>query len=167
MKIKKIKSDIVSLRKIKLSDKKYFARWWRNKELLKLTSGILKLISDKEVEKYFSAMIGSTTDYHFMILVDKKVIGHIVLAKRKNNWYETQIVIGEKQYWGRGYGTKAIKLLLKKAKKLGISKIYLEVRPANTRAIAAYESAGFVKMGIKKYPKNKYLSKTLRMELRV
>jgi len=102
-----------------------------------------------------------------MILLDREVIGHIALAKRKNNWYETQIVIGEKQYWQRGYGTEAIKLLLKKTKKLGISKIYLEVRPTNTRAIAAYESAGFVKMGIKKYPKNRYLSKTLRMELSV
>jgi len=157
----------ISLRKIKPSDKKYFARWWRDKELLKLTSGILKLISDKEVEKYFSAMIDNPIDYHFMILFNKKVIGHIALAKRKNNWYETQIVIGEKNYWGKGYGTKAIKLLLKKAKKLGISKIYLEVRPANTRAIAAYDNAGFVKTGIKKYPKNKYLSETLRMELRV
>jgi len=167
MKIKKIKSDIVSLRKIKPSDKKYFARWWRDKELLKLTSGILKLISDEEVEKYFSAIIDNLTDYHFMILLDKKVIGHITLSKRKNDWYETQIVIGEKKYWGKGYGTKAIKLLLKKAKKFGISKIYLEVRPTNTRAIAAYENAGFVRRIIRKYPKNKYLSKTLRMELKL
>lgn len=159
--------NIISLRKIKPSDKRYFARWWRDKELLKLTSGILKLISDKEVEKYFSVMTNSSTDYHFMILLDKKVIGHIVLAKRKNDWYETQIVIGEKQYWGRGYGTKAIKSLLKKAKKLRVSKIYLEVRPTNTRAIVSYENSGFVKVGIKKYPKNKYLSKILKMEFKL
>ena len=157
----------ILLRKIKSTDKKYFARWWKNKELLKLTSGILKLISDKEIEKYFSAIIDSSTDYHFMILLDKKAIGHVVLAKRKSGWYETQIVIGEKQYWGKGYGTKAINLLLKKAKKLSITKIYLEVRPTNTRAIAAYENSGFMKAGIKKYPKNKHLSQTLRMELRV
>lgn len=157
----------ISLKKITPSDKKYFARWWRDKELLKLTSGILKLISDKEVEKYFLAIINNSTDYHFMILLNKKVIGHTVLAKRKNDWYETQIVIGEKQYWGRGYGTKAIKLLLKKAKKLGISEIYLEVRPTNTRAIAAYENSGFIKTGIKKYPKNKYLPQTFKMELKI
>jgi len=156
----------IILRKIRFTDKKYFARWWRDKELLKLTSGILKLISDKEVEKYFLAMTNSPTDYHFMILLDKKNIGHIVLVKRKNDWYETQIVIGEKQYWGRGFGTKAIKLLLKKAKKLSISKIYLEVRPTNARAIVAYKNSGFVKTGIEKYPKNKHLPKTLRMELR-
>ena len=156
----------ITLRKIKSTDKKYFAYWWRDKELLKLTSGILKLISDKEVEEYFSAMVGSHVDYHFMIILDKKVIGHIVFTKRKKDWYETQIVIGEKQYWGRGYGTKAIKLLLKKANKLGISKIYLEVRPTSIRAIAAYENSGFVKVGTKEYPKNKHLSQTLRMELR-
>jgi len=156
----------ILLRKIKLSDKSYFAKWWRDKELLKLTSGILKLISDKEIEKYFSIMLKSKNDYHFMILLDKKVIGHIVLAKRKNNWYETQIVIGEKQYWGRGYGIKAIKLLLKKAGKMKFSKIYLEVRPTNIRAIRAYEKCGFKKSGIKKYPKNKYLPETVIMKLK-
>lgn len=157
----------VALRKIKSTDKRYFARWWRDTELLKLTSGILKSISDKEIEQYFVAMASSSTDYHFMILVDKKVIGHIVLVKRRNNWYETQIVIGEKEHWGRGYGTIAIKLLLKKAKKLEISKVYLEVRPTNTRAIASYENSGFVKTRIKKYPKIKYLPRALRMELKV
>ncbi len=110
-------------------------------------------------------MTDSCADYHFMILLGKKVIGHITLAKRKNYWYETQIVIGERQYWGRGYGTKAIKLLLQKTKKLGISKIYLEVRSTNARAIAAYVNSGFIKVRIKKYPKNKYLTQTLRMEL--
>jgi RimJ/RimL family protein N-acetyltransferase len=157
----------ITLRKIKSTDKKYFAYWWRDKELLKLTSGILKLISDKEIEKYFLAMMNSSTDYHFMILLDRKVIGHIVLAKRRNGWYDTQIIIGERQYWGRGYGTKAIKLVLKKAKELRIPKIYLEVRPTNTRAIAAYKNSGFINAGIKKYPKNKYLPKTLRMELKL
>ena len=156
----------ISLRKIKSSDKKYFARWWRDKELLKLTSGILRRISDKEVEKYFLAMMSSSTNHHFVILLDRKVIGHTVLVKRKNDWYETQIVIGERQYWGKGYGTKAIKSILKKAKNLEISKIYLEVRPTNTRAIMAYENSGFIKTRIKKYPKNKYLPMTLRMEHR-
>jgi len=41
------------LRKIKLSDKKYLAYWWRDKELLKLTSDLLRPIPDKEVNLYF------------------------------------------------------------------------------------------------------------------
>lgn len=155
----------VTLRKVKLTDKNYFAKWWRDKELLKLTSGILKHISDQEVNKYFQNILKSKKDYHFIITLDKKVIGHISLAKRKNKWYETQIIIGKKTYWGKGYGSKAIKLLLKRAKRLWISKIYLEVRPNNTRAIRAYENCGFQKMKTVVYPKNKYLPETLRMEL--
>lgn len=155
----------LSLRKIKSSDKKYFARWWRDEELLKLTSGILRRIPDRKVDGYFQNILKSRRDYHFMVTVNENVIGHISLAKRRNGWYETQIVIGEKKYWGKGYGSKAIGLLMKKAKRLGISKIYLEVRPTNMRAIHAYTHCGFKKVKTILYPKNKYLPKTLRMEL--
>lgn len=156
----------ITLRRIKISDKKYFARWWRDKELLKLTSGILKPISDKEVDKYFQNILRSKKGRHFMITLNGKVIGHISLAKRKDNWHEIQIVIGEKEYWGKGYGSRAIKLLIGKARCLRISKIYLEVRPTNIRAIRAYERCGFQKVGTVLYPKNKYLPKTLKMELK-
>ena len=156
----------INLRKIKLSDKNYFAKWWRDKELLKLTSGILKLISDQKVDKYFQAILDNKNDYNFMMIADREAIGHISLVKRRNDWHETQIVIGEKKYWGKGFGSKAIKILIIKAKKIGISKIYLEVRPTNLRAIMAYEQCGFQKVKIIKYPKNKYLPETLRMELK-
>ena len=154
----------LSLRKIKAADKKYFAKWWRDKDLLRLTSGVLKLISDKEVDEYFSAIYKNPPGFEFMVVLGTKTIGHISLVKRRGGWYETQIVIGDKKSWSKGYGTKAISLLLQKAKRLGISKVYLEVRPNNTRAIRAYENSGFVKKQIKKYPKNKYLPETLRME---
>lgn len=156
----------ITLRKVKPADKKYFAKWWRDKELLKLTSGIFERVSDQEVDEYFQNILGSKKDFHFIIILDKKVIGHISLVKRKNKWYETQIIIGEKTYWGKDYGSKSIKLLIKRANKLGISKIYLEVRPNNARAIHAYENCGFQKIKTVLYPKNKYLPKTLRMELK-
>ncbi len=158
-------NQLIKLRKIKQSDTKYFAKWWRDKELIKLTSGVLRMISDEEVKKYFSLMFKNRKDYHFMIILNQKVIGHIALIKRKNNWYETQIVIGDKKYHNKGFGTKAIQLLIKKAKKFGISKIYLEVRPNNKKAIRAYEKSGFKRAGIKKYPKNKHLPQTLVMKL--
>jgi len=156
----------ISLRKIKPTDRNYFAKWWRDKELLKLTSGLLKHISDQEVDNYFQAILNSKKDCDFIIIANSKTIGHISLVKRRNSWHETQIVIGEKQYWGRGYGPKAVKLLMRKAKKLGISKIYLEVRPTNIRAIQAYEHCGFQKVRTKRYPQNKHLPETLRMELK-
>lgn len=155
----------ISLRKIRLTDRIYFAKWWRDQVLRKLTSGRPGGPSDQQVDKYFQAILYNKKGHHFMIDADKKTIGHITLGKRRNDWYETQIVIGEKRRWNKGYGQQAIKLLIKKATKLKISKIYLEVRPTNIRAIRAYEQCGFQGIRIIKYPKNKYLPKTLRMEL--
>ena len=159
-----MKNKKVTLRKIKSKDKKYFARWWRDKALIKLTSGLLAPISDQAVNKYFAKILASKKDFHFLITLDKRVIGHISLVKRRNDWYETQIVIAEKQYWGKGYGSRAIMLLSKKIKRSGAHKIYLEVRPTNIRAIKAYEKCGFQKKQKVKHPQNKYLPETLRME---
>lgn len=153
----------IYLRKLKKTDKQYFSKWWRDKDLLRLTSGQIKKITDKEVEKYFLLMLNNSSDYHLMIILPHKVIGHLSLMKRKNKLYETQIVIGEKGYWNKGYGTKAIKMLIKRAKKAGIKHIYLEVRPDNKRAINTYKDCGFQRKGYIKYPQNKYLPVTLEM----
>jgi len=155
----------IKIRKIKKTDKRYFAQWWRDRDLVKLTSGVLKPITNDQLDKYFSDILNSTKDYHFVITLNNKVIGHISLSK-KRIWYETQIIIGDKKYWGKGYGTKAMKLLINYAHKLKISKIFLEVRPDNIRAIKSYEKCGFKRKRIIKYPKNKYLPETLKMELK-
>jgi len=68
-----------------------------------------------------------------------------------------QTVIEEKDFQGKGYGTKAIKLIIKKAKLLNIEKIYLEVRPDNLRAIKAYGKSGFNFKQMKYYPRNNNL----------
>jgi hypothetical protein len=53
-------------------------------------------------------------------------------------------VIGEKDVWGRGYGTEATQLLAEEAfSSLGLSEIRLEVFNHNQRAIAAYSKVGF------------------------
>lgn len=158
----------IILRELSRDDFSCFLKWWRDKELIKLTSGVLKPISDTKAREYFDAMLNDKKAYHFMVVLqnENKIIGHLSLSPRSNNWHETQIIIGEKEYWGKGYGTEAIKLLLNKAKEFNINKIFLEVRPENKRAIKAYGKCGFVKSGIKKYPKNKYLPETIKMILR-
>jgi RimJ/RimL family protein N-acetyltransferase len=153
----------VFLRKLKTSDLKYFFKWWRDKELIRVTSGNLKKLSDLEVRKYFLAMLENKNNWQYMIQYGKKTVGHITLAARKAGWYETQIVIGEKEYWSRGIGTIAIKRLLALASKNKIKKIYLEVRPDNLRAVNAYKDCGFIAKKIRKYPDNKNLPKVLVM----
>jgi RimJ/RimL family protein N-acetyltransferase len=58
------------------------------------------------------------------------------------------ITIGDKGYWGRGYGSDAIRLLLDYAFRLrNLRRVYLTVNSTNERAIRAYRACGFVEEG--------------------
>ncbi len=73
-------------------------------------------------------------------------IGNIKLEPISFNKKEATIgiLIGEKNYWGKGIGTEAIKLSTNYAfDKLGLKKISLGVIPENKAAIRAYEKCGF------------------------
>ena len=57
---------------------------------------------------------------------------------------ELQIRIGERDAWGRGFGTEAVGLLVRRAfDGLGLDRVELQVFATNARAIRAYEKAGF------------------------
>jgi RimJ/RimL family protein N-acetyltransferase len=96
---------------------------------------------------------------------DNIVIGHIVL-EIKNRSAEYHVVIGNKKFIGRGYGTlmnlKAVDLAFKKYK---LDRIFLKVRPENLRAIKSYEKVGFKRIGKRKY-KNSNMSELIIMEIR-
>jgi RimJ/RimL family protein N-acetyltransferase len=58
------------------------------------------------------------------------------------------ILIGDKTYWNKGYGTEALKLLLKHGfETLNLNRIFLRVYEDNPRAIHCYEKVGFVHEG--------------------
>ncbi len=61
------------------------------------------------------------------------------------------INIGNKEYWGKGYGMEAVKILLRYAfVSLGLRKICLSVFGNNKRAIACYIKCGFEQEGMRK-----------------
>jgi RimJ/RimL family protein N-acetyltransferase len=61
------------------------------------------------------------------------------------------ILIGEKDCWGKGYGTEATRLTLDYGfRLLGLHNIMLSVSSANTAAIQAYTRAGFREIGARR-----------------
>lgn len=144
----------IKLRKITKTDLPYFLKWWRNEELIKLTSGI-NIESEKILKNLFDKMLVKSSE-HFMIVNYEKIIGHISLARKNQTTFEINIVIGEKKYQGRGLGTMAIKKAVDIGfHKMGYKKAYLEVRLDNLRAIRTYEKCGFADSGLKIYKDNK------------
>jgi RimJ/RimL family protein N-acetyltransferase len=70
------------------------------------------------------------------------------------------IIIGEKDAWGKGYGTEAGHLLLDYAfNRLGFHRISIGVVGFNKRALRFWESLGFEKEGVERdeyFYDNKY-----------
>jgi RimJ/RimL family protein N-acetyltransferase len=99
---------------------------------------------DQEVAK------GGRDGARFAIEADGIFIGQCALF----NFDETAatcelgITIGDKDYWGRGYGRESIRLLLDYAFRLrNFHKVWLRVQGNNDRAIRAYRGCGFVEEG--------------------
>ncbi|AUJ24140.1 Spermidine N(1)-acetyltransferase [Virgibacillus dokdonensis] len=68
---------------------------------------------------------------------------------QKNRNAECIIDIGEKDYWGRGVGKEALKLLLDYAfLELNFHRVSLRVFSFNERAIQLYRKLGFKQEGV-------------------
>lgn len=101
-----------------------------------------EIVSDviKQQSKIFS-IIDLATD---------KLIGRCLLFNidQVNRHAMLGIVIGEKEYWGKGYGQEATSLLLDFGfNLLNLNNIMLGAFEFNTRALACYRKIGFKEIG--------------------
>jgi len=102
----------------------------------------------RDLKKYIQKQIEDPNSF-FVGIFDKKIdrhIGNIKLEpidwKRKKAVFG--ILIGDKNYWGKGIGTEATKLIVNYAfNQMGLQEIELGVIAENLAAIRAYEKVGF------------------------
>ncbi len=88
---------------------------------------------------------------HFAIEADGKLIGGIGIRSidRVAGTAEMGVGIGDREYWGRGYGRDAIKVLLEYAFEMqNLHRVWLRTGSLNERAIRCYRACGFVQEGI-------------------
>jgi RimJ/RimL family protein N-acetyltransferase len=97
-----------------------------------------------------SASEGGRDGLTFAIEADNKFIGQCSLFNQNQvaQTAELGIGIGDKEYWGRGYGREAVNLLLEFGfQKHNIRRIFLRVEARNQRAIKAYSACGLIEEG--------------------
>jgi RimJ/RimL family protein N-acetyltransferase len=93
---------------------------------------------------------GGRDGARFVIVADRHVIGQCGLSDFDafNRTCELGITIGDKAYWGRGYGRDTVRVLLDYAFRLrNMRKVWLRVWGNNERAIRSYLACGFVEEG--------------------
>jgi RimJ/RimL family protein N-acetyltransferase len=100
--------------------------------------------------------------YAVYSLSDNIHIGNISLQRidKKNNNAEVALLFGETFYWNKGYATEALQLLIEKAKKMELHRLYFGTHIENIAMQKVGEKLNFQKEGIFKdciFKRNHYI----------
>jgi RimJ/RimL family protein N-acetyltransferase len=145
----------VQLRELTLDDVEDRYQWCLDKEVTRHLNMPEKYppFSREETQNWIKMCINRTNGYEQKaILTEKgKHIGWIDLKNidKLNKHAELGIAIGDKNYWGKGYGLSAMKEMLAWGfNELELNKIWLRVEIDNEKAIKSYKRIGYVDEGI-------------------
>jgi RimJ/RimL family protein N-acetyltransferase len=150
----------VELRPVSLEDHKRTYHWRNDEETARLDAGSglfryshtpleqIEASYEKDIRTIDKREVGEFSIY--TLGEDARHIGSIgyrsldIVARR----CVVGLGIGEKELWGKGYGTDALKALINYLfKTMNLKRIQLDTWSGNTRAIRAYEKCGFVVEG--------------------
>ncbi len=135
------------------ADAAVIARWEQDSEYLRLMdSSPARPRSEAEILRWLESANKSRSEHTFAIrlLETDELIGWAQFDGI--DWVHRTsalgIGIGPRQYWDRGYGTEAMRLLLDFAfNELNLHRVFLTVFSYNLRAIHVYEKLGFTLEG--------------------
>jgi RimJ/RimL family protein N-acetyltransferase len=150
-----LKGEKAILRTVRLSDAPRFVKWFNDPEVNKfLLVREMNLRDEKEWIKNRLKKQNSKGNPFFCI--DTKQGVHIGSASLEVKSFHNRcagfgIVIGDKNYWNKGYGSEVVKLIIEYGfKKLKLHRIELDVYGYNKRAQKVYKKLGFKLEGKKR-----------------
>lgn len=145
-----IRGERVHLRAIERTDIPTFLRWFNDAEVTQYLSMYLPMSETAEMRWYERQLDDSSNLVLCIETLDGIHIGNIGLhdIDTRARLAELGITIGEKAYWGQGYGRDAIRTLCRFAfHEMNLHRIYLRVISYNDRARRCYLAAGFTPEG--------------------
>lgn len=148
-----IEGKLVNLRAQEMSDVERMARWINDREVTRFLSARYPWSSSAE-EAFLRGRTSTPMAYgdaSFAIETKDDVhIGSTGLhrASPENRAAELGIMVGEKAYWSKGYGTDAVATVVRFGfEEINLNRIELRVFDFNERAQASYRKCGFVEEG--------------------
>lgn len=163
----RIYGERIVLREYQDDDLQYMRQWVNDPDITaNLSDNFLYPHSSYETESFFQTMAqGKAANKSFVIGARESLeyIGQIDLYKIdwKNRFASLAIVIGRKEYLGKGYGGEAIRMLQKFAfEELNLNRLELEAYEYNQSAHKCYVQCGFQEEG--RYRNKIYKSGTYR-----
>jgi len=142
------------LREVRQSDvtERYY-RWLQDPEVNRYLETRFVLWSLEKIAEYVSRMDGKQDEVFFAIctLEDDEHIGNIKVGpiNRMHQHADVSLLIGEKQYWGKGYATEAIALATRYAfETLNLNKLKAGCYAENEGSARAFEKCGYRREGL-------------------
>jgi RimJ/RimL family protein N-acetyltransferase len=149
-----IEGTIINLRAQEMGDLERNHRWLNDREVMRFLGGRYQfsmLAEENWMRERTSKPMAYGGDMGFAIETkDGWHIGNTGLhrASPESRSADLGIMIGEKECWGSGYGTDAVRTLAGLAfEEMNLNRIALDVYDFNERAIASYLKCGFVEEG--------------------
>jgi RimJ/RimL family protein N-acetyltransferase len=143
----------ITIRLKKISDALDDYAWQTDPELVELDAAIVLNISYKQYlsEYTFELCYPSSNRHEFGIdTLDGKHIGNCVYynVNPSESKSEIGIMIGDRDYWNKGYGSEAINALVDRVfNRTPIQKVYLTTLNWNIRAQKCFKKCGFYETG--------------------
>jgi RimJ/RimL family protein N-acetyltransferase len=148
-----IDGKLVRLRPIELDDLERYVDWVNDPEVMRY-HGARYPWSRAAEEDWIKEAMRKTSPPEVILAIDAlaeaRHIGSIGLhdIQSENRRAVLGIMIGDKTFWDRGYGTDAVQTLLRFAfDEVNLHRVQLLVHEDNGRAIACYRKCGFVDEG--------------------
>lgn len=128
-----------------------FSKWQRDSEFHRLLdSEVTRAPSVKNTKEWIEKDLEKENPELFLFAIHTlegdRLIGFIGLDGAQWTHGDTFVFIalGEREFWGKGYGTDAMQIILRYAfTELNLHRVSLDVFEYNPRAIRSYEKAGF------------------------
>ncbi len=141
-----IQGDRVILRPIELDDMVSLQRWDDDPEIVSLVG---KKFTHPERTLLWFSRVHHSAECLALAITDRAsgtLVGDLELEdiSWRSGRAELRICIGEKDFWGQGYGTDAIRTFMDYAfANTSLKHVYLRVYTSNRRAISCYKKCGF------------------------
>ncbi len=144
------------LRKVHVSDvNENYHKWMNDAEVVKFLESRFQQYSLEDIKNYVKSLEQDKNNLFLAILIKgtERHIGNIKLGPINyvHNFAEIGLMIGEKDCWGKGYASEAIKIISRHAfEELKLNKLTAGCYQSNVGSLKAFEKAGFMVEGISK-----------------
>ncbi len=165
----KIKGERIYLRLLHHGDaSKDYLNWLKDPLINKFLECRRERYSLKKIKVFIEKARKSKNNFLFGIFLNNngEHIGNVKIGNINSfhRFADLGILIGKKEFWGKGYGTETIRLVTRFAfRKLKLHKIFAGIYANNKGSYKAFIKCGYKKAGILK--KHRYFNKAYVDEL--